>query len=303
MSEDRAPVRTTYSPTYYAWAVFTEFKRLIAAGERVPQKAYPKPAGGKQTLAHWLWKLSTHLASVDAISTGGGGGGGSYLPLAGGQMAADAQIATAEGAWRGEGSRLQNGVKGLGNMCILGYMEQWVAGSRYVYDGANLVRETTNQFSAPGIYDDEARGFKAGSRWVTDDGRVWLCASAAEEAALWEGENRFLAPVEGGNIILQPELETNDASLLPRRATRRVYINENSTLWLPANGSLGQEITYHVQNNGGADLTLALNGEYGVIPEGFSWNPVLPGYCEKIITIRHNDWSWSILPDYTYYWD
>jgi hypothetical protein len=179
MSDDRAPVRTTYSPTYYAWAVFTEFKRLILPGERVPEKRYPKPAAGTSSLAHWLWRLATHLASVDALY---GGGGGSYLPLAGGTMAEEAQI-----LWQnGSADREAPGGAGREIECSIGFRLQWIAGRLILRNTANqIVRVISIAEEGPSAGADVTADYAVDCLWHTRDGLTHKCTDNSVGAAVW----------------------------------------------------------------------------------------------------------------------
>lgn len=180
MSDERPPVRTTYSPVYYAWAVFAEFRRLILPGERVPAKEYPKPANGRQSLSHWLWMLATHLATVDSIGTGGGGG--DYLPLEGGMMEPGATIHWANGSMDRE---ISGDTVGREIVCSVGYRWQWRAGRMRLLNISDQVIRILAVDAPPQAYDDAASGVTAGCVYETADGQKWVCEDPTEGAAVW----------------------------------------------------------------------------------------------------------------------
>lgn len=94
------------------------------------------------------------------------------------------------------GSRLQKGTTnsytggngGISQVCSIDYELKWEAGSQYVM-GSNgfTIREVNHTFIAtPGVNDDSTRGFVPDSRWILDNGDIYLCTDNTEGAAVWE---------------------------------------------------------------------------------------------------------------------
>lgn len=122
------------------------------------------------------------------------------------------------------GSRLREGTidagtggsKGIAQICGVGYELKWEAGSEYVMNGnGDQIREVRYKFNiTPTATDDVTKGFTIGSRWVLDNGDVYVCSDATATAAVWEFAG--LVPYTGA---------TQDVDL----GTRDLYTNK---LWL-----------------------------------------------------------------------
>ena len=94
------------------------------------------------------------------------------------------------------GSRLQKGTTnsynggngGIAQVCSIDYELKWEAGRQYVMqqDGFTI-REVNHTFTlTPGVNDDSTRGFVPDSRWILDNGDIYLCTDNTEGVAVWE---------------------------------------------------------------------------------------------------------------------
>jgi hypothetical protein len=94
------------------------------------------------------------------------------------------------------GSKLKKGTTNAGNggnngialKCSLDYEFKWEAGRMYIMqqDGVGI-RETRYNFNvAPTVNDDDTKGYAVDSRWVLDNGDLYICTDATEGAAVWE---------------------------------------------------------------------------------------------------------------------
>jgi hypothetical protein len=80
------------------------------------------------------------------------------------------------------------GAKGVALVCSLDYELKWEAGRLYVMqqDGFTI-REVSNNFTiTPAATDDISKGFIVGSRWILDDGDLYICTDNTSTAAVWE---------------------------------------------------------------------------------------------------------------------
>ena len=94
------------------------------------------------------------------------------------------------------GSRLKEGTidqglggsKGISQICAVGYEKKWEAGREYIMnDGGTTIREARYNFAvAPTINDDITTGFIVGSRWLLDNGVLYICTDNTDGAAVWE---------------------------------------------------------------------------------------------------------------------
>jgi nitrogen fixation protein len=80
------------------------------------------------------------------------------------------------------------GAKGVALVCSLDYELKWEAGRQYVMqqDGFTI-REVSHNFTiTPSATDDTTKGFAIDSRWILDNGDIYVCTDATEDSAVWE---------------------------------------------------------------------------------------------------------------------
>lgn len=111
------------------------------------------------------------------------------MPLAGGTMDDGADIAFFNGSQVREGTTDAGlgGSKGIALQCSVGYEMKWEAGRLYIMeqDGFTIREVSHNLAVAPAVTDDNTLGFVVGSRWILDDGTVYVCSDATTGAAVW----------------------------------------------------------------------------------------------------------------------
>lgn len=80
------------------------------------------------------------------------------------------------------------GSKGIAQICAVGYELKWEAGSQYVMDGnGTLIREVNHKFNTiPDANNDSTEGFYVGSRWILDNGDVYVCTDSTATSAVWQ---------------------------------------------------------------------------------------------------------------------
>ena len=80
------------------------------------------------------------------------------------------------------------GAKGIAQVCSVGYELKWEAGRLYVMgDGGTTIREVSHNFTTtPSATDDNTKGFIVGSRWILDDGSIYICSDVTTATAFWE---------------------------------------------------------------------------------------------------------------------
>jgi len=94
------------------------------------------------------------------------------------------------------GSRLQKGTTnsqtggngGIAQVCSIDYELKWEAGRQYVMqqDGFTIREVSYNFTLTPGVNDDSTKGFVSGSRWILDNGDIYVCTDNTEGDAVWE---------------------------------------------------------------------------------------------------------------------
>lgn len=80
------------------------------------------------------------------------------------------------------------GSKGIALRCAVDYELKWEAGRLYVMGGDGFtIREVSHNFTTtPTATDDDDKGFIIDSRWILDNGDVYVCTDATTGAAVWE---------------------------------------------------------------------------------------------------------------------
>jgi hypothetical protein len=128
------------------------------------------------------------------------------------------------------GSRIRKGLTDAGNggaqgvalVCSLDYELKWEAGRQYVMqqDGFTI-REVSHNFTiTPSATDDSTKGFAIDSRWILDNGDVYVCTDATEDSAVWELQVTDVQDLQNvtdignttTNPILIPELQLYDSA-------------------------------------------------------------------------------------------
>jgi hypothetical protein len=79
------------------------------------------------------------------------------------------------------------GAKGVAMICSNAYELKWEAGRLYYMEQNGFtIREVTHNFTiTPLVTDDSTKGFVVGSRWVLDNGDLYICSDDTIGAAVW----------------------------------------------------------------------------------------------------------------------
>jgi len=88
------------------------------------------------------------------------------------------------------------GTKGIALRCAVDYELKWEAGRLYVMGGDGFtIREVSHNFTTtPTVTDDDTKGFVIDSRWILDNGDVYVCIDDTTGAAAWELVNTGITP-------------------------------------------------------------------------------------------------------------
>ena len=91
------------------------------------------------------------------------------------------------------------GAKGIAQICSVGYELKWEAGRLYVMgDGGTTIREVSHNFTTtPSATDDNTKGFIVGSRWILDDGSLYICTDVTTATAVWILQTVDSVPTDG----------------------------------------------------------------------------------------------------------
>jgi hypothetical protein len=122
------------------------------------------------------------LAAILLAVESGGGGGGPFLPLAGGTMDTNADIAF------DNGSRIHQtpGANGIDQVCSIDYVHRWSSGLLYILDQINQIRVVKYGMSlVPDASYDSTQGYIVGSIFEQDGGNRYICTDDTPAAAVW----------------------------------------------------------------------------------------------------------------------
>ena len=104
---------------------------------------------------------------------------------------------------------------GIAQICAVGYELKWEAGSQYVMDGnGTLIREVNHKFNTiPDVNNDSTEGFYVGSRWILDNGDIYICTDSTATNAVWEiVPNADWNATTGSSVIAnKPSIPTVDS--------------------------------------------------------------------------------------------
>ena len=138
----------------------------------------------------------TALAAFFFDLAGGGGDDLAQVLINGNTSGAnDIEFDSLQGLLFANNSRLREGtidaglggLKGIAQICAVGYELKWEAGRLYVMDGnGTAIRWSLYNFTTtPTVNDDDTKGYAVGSRWTLDDGAIYVCSDASTGAAVW----------------------------------------------------------------------------------------------------------------------
>ncbi len=88
------------------------------------------------------------------------------------------------------------GNKGIALKCSVDYELKWEAGRLYVMeqDGFTIREVSYNFTNTPTTADDDTKGFVIGSRWVLDNGDIYVCTDDTTASAVWELQGSGTVP-------------------------------------------------------------------------------------------------------------
>jgi hypothetical protein len=175
------------------------------------------------------------------------------------------------------------GASGIAMVCSLDYEFKWEAGRLYVMgqDGFTIRTEMFGFTAVPTTTDDDTKGYIVGSRRILDDGTVYVCTDATEDAAVWEYQG--IRDIAGLDSINQD--------------TRKLIASDGATEML--NWSSSANIAIPIGINLGVDLIFdagspsryidVVNGELGDYNTNY-----IPSIDWANRDLYHSDGSYSL---------
>jgi hypothetical protein len=161
-----------------------------------------------ETIEEVTINVTDNLITVNINKVTGGGGGtqtlAQTLDLGNTTGGENISISNGDAIILDNGSMLKKGTTDAGNgglggiaqICGLGYEHKWEAGRLYIMNSSgNIIREVSHNFTeVPTATDDVTKGFVQNTRWILDNGDVYLCTDPTEDAAVWELVNTGITP-------------------------------------------------------------------------------------------------------------
>ena len=161
-----------------------------------------------ETIEEVTINVTDNLITVNINKVTGGGGGTQTLAqtLVLGNITDGENISISNGdaIILDNGSMLKKGTidagnggsKGISQICGVGFEHKWEAGRLYIMnDGGTIIREVSHNLTyTPTATDDVTKGFVQNTRWILDNGDVYLCTDPTEDAAVWELVNTGTTP-------------------------------------------------------------------------------------------------------------
>jgi hypothetical protein len=134
------------------------------------------------------------------------------------------------------------GSKGIALRCAVDYELKWEAGRLYVMGGDGFtIREVSHNFTTtPTVTDDDTKGFVIDSRWILDNGDVYVCTDDTTGAAIWELQDLGTVPTlqqvtDAGNETTNPLIVTDNTeneTQLTNRGIRFYDLDESGDTYL-----------------------------------------------------------------------
>lgn len=191
---------------YTSLVDFSDEFNVVVNGSKI-EVSLVGGGGGNQTLQDVTDNGNTttnNIQLIDAAEVIFGAGGGVLLDNA--SRLREGTIDAATG-----------GSKGIALICGVGYELKWEAGSQYVMNGnGDNIRVVNHKFNiAPASTDDSSSGFYVGSRWILDNGDIYVCTDATIGSAIWEVETYADWNATSGSreIANKPTIPTSTSDL------------------------------------------------------------------------------------------
>jgi hypothetical protein len=192
-----------------------------------------------ETIEEITINVTDNLITVNINKITGGGGGtqtlAQTLDLGNTTGGENISISNGDAIILDNGSMLKKGTidagnggsKGISQICGVGFEHKWEAGRLYIMnDGGTIIREVSHNLTyTPTATDDVTKGFVQNTRWILDNGDVYLCTDPTEDAAVWELVNTGITPTlqqvteagnETTNSIIVTDNSENETQLTDR---------------------------------------------------------------------------------------
>ena len=244
-------------------------------------------------------------------SSGGGGGGGSQtladtLILGNTTDGENISISSGDSIILDNGSLLRKGTidagyggaNGIAQICSVGYELKWEAGRLYVMgDGGTTIREVSHNFTTtPVATDDITKGFIVGSRWLLDDGTLYVCTDNTDDTAVWELQTAVtsvgLTMPSAFSVTNSPITSSGDIAVTGAGVASQYVRGDGTLANFPTSSGGGASVSYYLngsvsQGTIGGNAYKEMDGT-PVIGAGTDFTINADGYIAQFITDSGN---------------
>ena len=245
------------------------------------------------------------------ISSSGGGGGGSQtladtLILGNTTDGENISISSGDSIILDNGSLLRKGTidagyggaNGIAQICSVGYELKWEAGRLYVMgDGGTTIREVSHNFTTtPVATDDITKGFIVGSRWLLDDGTLYVCTDNTDDTAVWELQTAVtsvgLTMPSAFSVTNSPITSSGDIAVTGAGVASQYVRGDGTLANFPTSSGGGASVSYYLngsvsQGTIGGNAYKEMDGT-PVIGAGTDFTINADGYIAQFITDSGN---------------
>jgi hypothetical protein len=190
------------------------------------------------------------------------------------------------------------GANGIAQICSVGYELKWEAGRLYVMgDGGTTIREVSHNFTTtPAATDDISKGFIVGSRWILDDGDLYICTDNTSTAAVWELQTAVtsvgLTMPSAFSVTNSPITSSGDIAVTGAGLASQYVRGDGTLANFPTTSGGGASVSYYLNGSvsqgtiGGVDYK-EMDGT-PVIGAGTDFTINANGYIAQFITDSGN---------------
>jgi hypothetical protein len=190
------------------------------------------------------------------------------------------------------------GANGISQICSVGYELKWEAGRLYVMgDGGTTIREVSHNFTTtPAATDDVAKGFIVGSRWILDDGDLYICTDNTSTAAVWELQTAVtsvgLTMPSAFSVTNSPITSSGDIAVTGAGIASQYVRGDGTLANFPSTSGGGASVSYYLngsvsQGTIGGNAYKEMDGT-PVIGAGTDFTINADGYISQFITDSGN---------------
>ena len=187
--------------------------------------------GGSQTLAETLDLGNTTGGENISISNG------DAIILDNGSMLKKGTIDAGNG-----------GAKGISQICGVGFEHKWEAGRLYIMnDGGTIIREVSHNLTyTPTATDDVTKGFVQNTRWILDNGDLYVCSDPTEGAAVWDFITGTLPTLQQ---VTDVDNETTNRIIVIESDVTSITINNNNIERVEYDLNASTQLTFQNSEN------------------------------------------------------